>query len=166
MLAGELFVALGKNIFFYIVLWRRGHGPLRFLASNLDEQALLQGAGAQTGGVEVLYNLQYFFQLFGRSVDTGVDGEFVADTVQRFAQQAIVVQRADEIFGPVRAGAESSPARRAAGARFHRRRWRRRKEFLLPAPLCCGCSPAACSRGYRLRSDNRLRIIASVSTIF
>ena len=99
MLAGELFVALGKNIFFYIVLWRRGHGPLRFLTSNLDEQALLQGAGAQTGGVKVLYNLQYFFQLFGRSVDTGVDGEFVADTVQRFAQQAIVVQRADEIFG-------------------------------------------------------------------
>ena len=46
-----------------------------------------------------MYNLQYFFQLFGRSVDTGVDGEFVADTVQRFAQQAIVVQRADEIFG-------------------------------------------------------------------
>ena len=41
MLAGELFVALGKNIFFYIVLWRRGHGPLRFLTSNLDEQALL-----------------------------------------------------------------------------------------------------------------------------
>ena len=65
-----------------------------------------------------MYNLQYFFQLFGRSVDTGVDGEFVADTVQRFAQQAIVVQRADEIFGQFALVRRSSPARRAAGARF------------------------------------------------
>ena len=92
MLAGELFVALGKNIFFYIVLWRRGHGPLRFLAADLDEQALLQGAGAQTGGVEILDNLQHLFQFLGRGVDAGIDGEFVADAVQRFAQQAVVVQ--------------------------------------------------------------------------
>ena len=53
-----------------------------FLAADLDEQALLQGTCAQTGGVEVLYNLQCLFQFLGRGVDAGVDGEFIADAVQ------------------------------------------------------------------------------------
>ena len=82
MLACKLLVALGEDLFFYAVLRRRGRGALCFLAADLDEQALLQGTCAQTGGVEVLYNLQCLFQFLGRGVDAGVDGEFIADAVQ------------------------------------------------------------------------------------
>ena len=96
VLAGELFVTSGKDGFFRV---EQGTGRLLlYLASYLYEQALLQVACSQSGGVEVLDGFQCLFQFSDAGIDTGVDGEFVADAVQRFAQQAVVVQRADQVF--------------------------------------------------------------------
>ena len=39
-----------------------------------------------------------FLQFLFRSVDTGVDGQFVTDAFEGFAEQAVVVQRTDQVF--------------------------------------------------------------------
>ena len=52
----------------------------------------------QSGRVEILYDSQGFLQFLFRSVDTGVDGQFVTDAFEGFAEQAVVVQRTDQVF--------------------------------------------------------------------
>ena len=68
------------------------------LALYLDEEALLEAARAQSGRVEVLDDFQDFLQLLYVGLHAGIDGQLVADAVQRLAQQSVVVQRPDEVF--------------------------------------------------------------------
>ena len=100
VLAGELFVAVLHNALFRLQQRVGVSGPaLLHLAAYLDEEAFLQVAGAQAGRVEVLDDVQHLFQFLGAGVDTRIDGQFVADAVQGLAQQPVVVQRPDEVFG-------------------------------------------------------------------
>ena len=61
-----------------------------------------QAACAQSGRVEILYDSQGFLQFLFRSVDTGVDGQFVTDAFEGFAEQAVVVQRTDQVLRQLR----------------------------------------------------------------
>ena len=75
--------------------------PRVLAPAYLQQQAFLQRAGSDAGGVEVLQQLQYVLYLLWRRVDVLVDGQFVADGVEAFAQQPVVVERADEVFHDV-----------------------------------------------------------------
>ena len=96
MLAGELFVTFTDDFFFR--LQQRICAVGLFFAADLYQQAFLQAACAQSGRVEILYDSQGFLQFLFRSVDTGVDGQFVTDAFEGFAEQAVVVQRTDQVF--------------------------------------------------------------------
>ena len=69
-----------------------------FFPADLDQQAFLQAARAEAGRIEVLYDFQGLFQFFFRRVDAGIDGQFVADALERLAEQAVIVQRTDQVF--------------------------------------------------------------------
>ena len=96
MLAGELFVTFTDDFFFR--LQQRVCAVGLFFAADLYQQAFLQAACAQSGRVEILYDSQGFLQFLFRSVDTGVDGQFVTDAFEGFTEQAVVVQRTDQVF--------------------------------------------------------------------
>ena len=69
------------------------------LASDLDEEALLEAACADAGRVEILDDFQDALQ-FGRCrLHSIVEQQFVADGLEVLAQQSVVVERADEVFG-------------------------------------------------------------------
>ena len=78
MLACELLVAVGQyallDVQQRIVLSRLGI----HLTPYLYQQTLLQIACPQTGGVKVLNDFQYLFQLLNRGVNARVDGQIVA----------------------------------------------------------------------------------------
>ena len=56
---------------------------LLYLAMNLNEQAFLQVACTESGGIKVLDDLQCLFQFFLGAFDAGVNGEFITDAIQR-----------------------------------------------------------------------------------
>ena len=67
----------------------------------LQQQTLLQRAGADARGVERLQTVEHVDELRLVHVDVVVDGQFVAEVAHVLAQQPVVVERADEIFHDV-----------------------------------------------------------------
>ena len=92
MFFGEL-----VEVFGYYLLHERLElviGP----AVDLQQQALLQRLSAYAGRVELLQFGQHLAHLPGRDINVMVDGELVADGVETFAQNAIVVERAYQVL--------------------------------------------------------------------
>ena len=72
---------------------------LRLLtAVDLDEQTLLQRACAYASRVESLQNGEHTFNLALGNVDVVVDGELVADGADVLVEEAVGLERADEVF--------------------------------------------------------------------
>ena len=77
------------------------HEALEFAfrpSGNLQEQALLERAGANAGGIEGLQNLQHLLNLFHRHINAVIDGQLIADVVKALSEQSIAVERADKIL--------------------------------------------------------------------
>ena len=68
------------------------------LGPYLQQQALLQRSGTDAWRVEGLELVEQLLNLFHRHVDVVVDGQFVGNVVERFAQQSVAVERPDEVF--------------------------------------------------------------------
>ena len=68
------------------------------LAPQLQHQALLQALRPHPHRVKSLNSVQHPCQFFFRNIQSLIDGQFLHNGGQRFAQQTIVIQRTNEIF--------------------------------------------------------------------
>ena len=66
---------------------------LTLFSVELEQEALLQVAGAHTCGVELLNDVKDTLHLVSRCVDVGLEGQYLHDFVDALAQPAVVVER-------------------------------------------------------------------------
>ena len=67
-------------------------------AVDLDEQAFLERACADAGGVELLEHGECVGELLGADVDVVVEEEVVDDVLEGAVDESAVVERADEVL--------------------------------------------------------------------
>ena len=90
-----------KGVFGRLVVWSFGRLGLPSLNREglgvglslyLQQQTFLQVSGSDSCRVEVLQNLQRFLNLLFRCIDVMIDSQLVADAVERFPKQSVVIQ--------------------------------------------------------------------------
>ena len=64
----------------------------------LQQQTLLQRACTNAGRVHVLQHFEHVFNLRFAHIEVMIDSQFVADGIQIFAQEAVIVKTSNEIF--------------------------------------------------------------------
>ena len=72
--------------------------PLSLVSLYLQQQTFLQASGSDSCRVEVLQNLQRFLNLLFRCIDVMIDSQLVADAVERFPKQSVIIQRPNQVF--------------------------------------------------------------------
>ena len=92
MLTGELLEIVGDHLLHLYL------HPRRILSVNLQEQALLKRRGTDACGVKALQQFLHLTQFRLRGVDVMIDGQFVADGVERLTEQSVIIERADQIL--------------------------------------------------------------------
>ena len=97
MLPGKFFITISDDAFFDIQYRSRIH-PFFLLPADLYQQTFLKVTCSDTCRIEILQDAECFFQLLFRRFYTGINSQFITDTFQRFAEQAVIVQRADQVF--------------------------------------------------------------------
>ena len=92
MLTGELLEIVGDHLLHLYL------HPRRILSVNLQEQALLKRRGTDACGVKALQQFLHLTQFRLRGVDVMIDGQFVADGVERLTEQSVIIERTDQIL--------------------------------------------------------------------
>ena len=95
--SGEFFITITDDTFFQ-VQYRCRLFLLALFPEDLYHQAFLKTTCSDTCRIKILQDAQSLFQSLFRRFDAGINSQFIADTLQRFAKQSVVVQRTDQVF--------------------------------------------------------------------